>query len=201
MLVAWDTAIAPQGSFREQLLTPVYDQVVSTSAVGRQRGHTYGDGYFTMTIETHHIGGESPNGFSRGRALNNWLMRMNALGAFSDLPLTPSLFPTFPAANGGGVVSSSMLDSQGQRVTTLNANRADILSSMYLSHDNRLFFVLSKPSDNQLILFPSLTLSDGDVLNRALTFRGQLTNDNPPGAIAYTKSEIVYPRINLTEVL
>ena len=202
MFVAFDPEIALDGSFLEQVLTPVYDQVGSSSAVGRRRGHTFGDGYFTMTIQTHYIGGMDDEGFVRGRAINNWLMRMNALEAYSDIPLMAAMFPTFPAANGGAVVNSSSIDSQGQRVTNLTTPRTDILPNMYLMQNNRLFFVLSKSANSRaLTLFPSIELKNGDVLGRGLTFRGQLTNDNPPGAIAYSRNETVQPRLNFTEVL
>ena len=201
MFVAWDPEIALDGSFLEQVLTPVYDQVASSSAVGRRRGHTFGDGYFTMIIQTHYIGGMDDEGFSRGRAINNWLMRMNALGAYSDIPLMAGMFPTFPAANGGAVVNTSRIE-QGNRVTVLTTPRTDILTNMYLMQNNRLFFVLSKSADNRtLTLFPSIELKNGDVLGRGLNFRGQLTNDNPPGAIAYSRNEIVQPRLNFIEVI
>ena len=209
MFVPWNRDIAPvdaekapRGSFVEQLITPVYDQVVSASAVGRQRGHTFGHGHFEMTIVTHHIGGLSDHGFSRGRAINNWLMKMNQIGAYSDIPITESLYPSFPSANGGAVVDSTSLDGQGNRVTRLSVARADIEPNMYLMNNHRLFFVMSRSADNRsFVLFPSLDLPNGAVLARGISFRGQLTTENPPGAIAYTKGAIENPRLNFTEVV
>ena len=205
MLIAWNTDLAPvdavrapQGSFREQLITSVYDQVASASAVGRQRGHSFGYGHFTMTVELHHIGGVSAKSSARAAALNRWLARMNALGAYSDIPIVRSLYPTHSGSD--AVVSSSMLDGAGQRVTTISANRSDITANMYLQSNNRLFVVMDKPAANQIVLFPSLALSNGDMLAPATTFRGRLTEDNP-GAVAYHKDTIEYPRLNFTEVL
>ena len=178
MLVAWNTSLAPvvadkapQGSFREQLITPVYNQAASESTVGRQRGHTYGYGHFSMTIELQHIGGIGDNGLSRTLALNRWLARMAALGAYSDIPIQRAFYP---APAGGAVVSASALDGDGQRVTTISTSRPDIVADMYLQSDNRLFVVMATPASNQLVLFS---------LARPCQWRCAGTGDNLSGSI------------------
>lgn len=204
--MTWDgLAISPQNSFRENQAYEIYDQIATGATGGRQRGHIFADGYFGLRIMTHHIGGENPLAETRRVAINMWLREMRYLGSYSDVPLVLSKHPTFPAAMGHAVVASSALNAEGKRVTTLASNRADIERGMYLSFvdgdKKRLFYVREKPADNQMVLFPSLTLESGDTLGRAVDIRVQMTAENPPDLYSANRNRIVYPQFNLIEVV
>lgn len=207
MLVPWDGNAISHGSkraFRTHQASPVYDQIATGAIGGRRRGHTFADGYFRLLLGTFPIGGLRASAETRRVALNEWMARMWEIGAYTDIPLTVR-YPTFPSNRGQAVVSSSALNSQGKRITTLSAARSDIEKGMYLTfvdgEEKRLFWVKEKPADNQMELFPRMELESGDALHRAVDIRVQWTEDNPTELYSTSPHQIINPVFNLIEVV
>lgn len=192
-------------AFLNQDILPSYDHHTSESAVGLGSGRRYGDGYFLMTIDTAGYSLYDDEGTRRAAAIRPWYSKMRQLGAFSLVPIVNGLYPTFPASQGSAVVSTSEINAEGVRITTIKTNRGDIKEDMYVSatvnNALRIFMVYAKPADNQMQLYPSITLKDGDVLNRATVMRCRLSRDNPNSLPAPTVGDAVYPSINLIEAL
>ena len=191
-------------AFLGQTLVPVYDQYRSRSDVGVGRGRTFGSGYFTMVVETAGYSLVDEEGRRRARAMVPWSMKMQGLGAYSDVPIVNALHPTFPVSQTQGVVLESYINLRGDRETSLTVPRPDIEEDMYVSvlvgGRSRLFMVFEKPTDSTMVLFPSMALAQNALINRATVFRGEVTEDNEV-LPAPRMGEIVYPVINLTEVV
>ena len=207
MLVSWDGNAISHGAknaFQTHQVSPVYDQIVTGATGGRRRGHAFGDGYFSLLLGTFPIGGLRAAAETRRVALNEWMASMWEIGAYTDIPLTVR-YPTFPSSQGHAVVSSSALNSQGKRITTLNSPRTDIEKGMYLTfvdgEDKRLFWVKKKPAGDQMELFPKLTLESGDTLQRAVDIRVQWTEDNPTDLYSTSPNQLINPVFNLIEVV